>query len=46
MMMLSPTLIGLDAEYNDLVENVSSRAFLISKSNLFAQPLTAEATIE
>jgi hypothetical protein len=42
---VSYILIGLYAEYNDLVENVSSRTDPISLSNLFAQLLAAEARI-
>jgi hypothetical protein len=36
----------LDADYNGLVENVSSRIDLISLSNLFAQLLAVEAGIK
>jgi hypothetical protein len=44
--IVSYILTGLDAEYNGLVENVSSRTDPISLSNLFAQLLAAEARIE
>jgi hypothetical protein len=44
--IVSYILTGLDAEYNGMVENVSSRTDLISLSNLFAQLFAAEARIE
>jgi hypothetical protein len=44
--VISYTLTGLDAEYNILVENISSRTDSIALSNLFSQLLAVEARIE
>jgi hypothetical protein len=44
--VVSYILIGLDVDYNGVVENVSARVDPISISDLFAQLLAAEARVE
>jgi hypothetical protein len=44
--VISYILTWLDAEYNNLLENISSRTDSIAMSNLFAQLLAVEARIE
>jgi hypothetical protein len=44
--VVSYILIGWDAGYNGVVENMNARVDPISISDLFAQPLAAEARVE
>jgi hypothetical protein len=44
--VVSYILLGLDVDYNGVVENVSARVDPISISDLFAQLLVAEARVE